>query len=216
MQPCFLWKWLAKGYYWAADLLYHPFAWAYDWVAWLVSFGYWSQWRKDSLACLVAGVILETGVGTGSLLIEMAERGLDVTGLEPSTQMHRVTGRKLARKRITVKRVQGITQTIPFPKGTFANVLSTFPTDYVVDPETLREIHRVLESKGRWVMVGLGVRFNARWKQKLGGWLLGNWKNARMQAYIQKLRSAGFSVEIIEHETHAYLLPILIAERCDG
>ena len=88
----------------ATELLYHSFAWAYDLVAWLVSFGQWAQWRRDSLDYLQPGSVLEVGFGTGELLIEMSEMGLNVVGVELSPQMHRVTRRKLRKRALSPSR----------------------------------------------------------------------------------------------------------------
>jgi len=60
-------KLIIKPYFEAAELLYHQFAWAYDAVAWGVSFGYWSRWWRDALKCLLDGSVLEIGFGTSDL-----------------------------------------------------------------------------------------------------------------------------------------------------
>ena len=105
---------MAKAYLQATQLLYGPLAWAYDASAWLVSFGFWPRWRQDSLAYLSPGNVLEIGFGTGSLLIEMRRRSLDVTGIEASWPMQRVTGRKMNHQRRPVPRVCGKAQSLPF------------------------------------------------------------------------------------------------------
>ena len=212
----FLHQRLIKTYFWAAELLYHDFAWAYDGVAWLVSFGFWSQLRLDSLQLLIPGPVLETGFGTGSLLIEMNKRGLDVIGLELSPQMHRVTSRKNKRNKMTVRRVRGSTEAIPFPSSTFANVLSTFPSQYVFSKETCKEVHRVLDQSGRWVIAGLGMQFTSGIKQKLTNWIWGNYNNDMVNLVREKMESAGFSSNIIFHETAQYIFPILILTCEDG
>lgn len=207
---------MIKIYLMAAEWLYHPFAWAYDAVAWLVSFGYWSQWRKDTLNYLKTGKILEIGFGTGSLLIEMTRRGLDVTGIEPSKQMQRVTARKLARVGLDINRVQGLVQHLPFRGGEFTNIISTFPTIYISDPVSLDEVRRVIEADGRWLILGLGLRFKSRFKRWVTGWLLGDWENAWIKAFINSAQMAGFTSQTIFHETAAYELPILVLEVVGG
>ena len=124
--------WLVKAYLWATELLYGPLAWAYNAVAWLVSFGYWSRWRLDALGYLQAGSVLETGFGTGALLVALAEGGFNVTGLEPSPQMLKVTDQTLSRKCMVIKRVRGKTEAMPFMTDWFDNVVSTFPSNYIL------------------------------------------------------------------------------------
>ena len=204
-----------KAYLQATEWLYGPLAWAYDTAAWLVSFGAWSRWRRDALAYLIPGRILETGFGTGSLLFEMTQRGCDVIGIDPSWPMQRVTGCKASRAEVSPRRLCGASQRLPFPVGSFANVLSTFPTNYISTPGTLAEVHRVLSPAGRWVIVGLGLRFKSQIKQFLAGWLLGDWENAWVISFTDLTKKAGFSPKLVRHETDAYSLPVLILEKND-
>ena len=208
--------WLVKAYLWATELLYGPLAWAYDAVAWLVSFGYWSAWRLDALGYLKPGSVLEIGFGTGDLLLALAEGGYDVVGLELSPQMHRVTARKLKETALNVKRVRGHAESLPFPSGMFENLISTFPSNYILSEKTLGESRRVLACKGRWVVVGLGVRFTSALKRRLTNLWLGRAEEAAIYHFTRLSEDAGFSVTRIDHQTQAYRLPVLILERNDA
>ncbi len=145
---------LRRLYGWAAERLYHELAWAYDPVSWVVSLGRWSYWRRTALEHLPAGRVLEIGPGTGVLLAEMARRGLAVCGLEPSPAMLRLAARRLRRLGLRVPLVRGRAQALPFLDATFDAVLATFPANYILSAETLREAARVLRS-GRLVVAGL-------------------------------------------------------------
>jgi len=204
-----------KAYFQATEWLYGPLAWAYDAAAWLVSFGAWPRWRRDALAYLIPGRVLETGFGTGSLLIEMTQRGLDVIGMDPSWPMQQVTGRKASRTGVSPRRLCGVAQHLPFPAGSFANVLSTFPTNYISDPESLAGVHRILAPSGRWVILGLGLRYKSWLKHFMAGWLLGDWVNSWIQSFIALAKTMGYSSRLIQHETEAYILPVLILEKND-
>ncbi|WP_110926965.1 class I SAM-dependent methyltransferase [Bacillus massiliglaciei] len=50
----------------------------------------------DSVASKAEGHVLEFGPGTGNLTAKLLERGLQVTGIEPSPSMRRIAARKLA------------------------------------------------------------------------------------------------------------------------
>lgn len=213
-QGSFIRQWGLKAYYWAAELLYHPFAWTYDFVAWLVSFGYWSRWRLDALHYLTAGTILEIGFGTGELLIEMTSRGYDVVGLELSPQMHRVTGHKLRRVGHEVKRLRGRAEAIPLPSGFFNNVVSTFPSNYILHDDTLQEIYRVLGEDGRLVIVGMGVQYTDGLRRWLTGWIFAGNQEAWIEYFLKKVEKFGYKSTVIEHKHQAYSLPVLILE-CD-
>ena len=101
---------------------------------------------------------------------------------------------------------------MPFANGAFCNLLSTFPSGYIADPETLAEVRRIISPAGRWVILGLGLRFKSQIKQFLAGWLLGDWKGSFIKAFIDLTQHAGFRPKLVEHETEGYVLPILILE----
>lgn len=208
-------NWLIKAYGWATEQLYHAFAWAYDLVAWLVSFGGWDQWRRDSLGYLQPGSVLEIGFGTGELLMAMAEMGADVVGLELSPQMHRVTRRKLRQRLLVIPRVCGRSEALPFPDNAFDNVVVTFPSNYIACPDTLAAFYRILKPQCRVVVAGLSVRFTSRWKKALTGWFL-NDAGGRMVALLAgEAGKAGFQATVISHEGRNYIQPILILEKPD-
>ena len=44
-------------------LLYHPFAWAYDLIAWTVSLGRWKDWVESVVPFIKGMRVLELGHG---------------------------------------------------------------------------------------------------------------------------------------------------------
>lgn len=207
--------WLNKAYRWATEQLYGSFAWAYEAVAWLVSFGYWSSWRLDALAYTRPGSVLEIGFGPGELLIAMAGEGRDVVGLEPSPQMHQVTRRKLDKQLLYVNRVCAVAEAMPFPSETFDNLVSTFPSNYILDEDTLKEMMRVIRRQGRCVVLGLGVEFTSKFKRWLTHLWLGAGQDVVVAHFKENAEGAGFKVMWVEHQTDAYTLPVLILEKQD-
>ena len=133
-------------------LLYYQMAWSYDLVAWLVSLGQWAAWRRLALQFTQPGPVLELAHGTGGLFLDMMERGYQPVGIDLSPYMSRLAGGRLRRRKLPSYLSRARAQQLPFPSGSFANVIATFPTPYIFEPETLAEIHRVLkgadEAKG--------------------------------------------------------------------
>ena len=150
--------WRVRLYLWATRRLYNEFAWAYDSVSWLVSLGQWSRWRSATMEHITGQRVLETGCGTGVLLCEMSDSGLQVTGLDPSPAMRRIARRRLARRGIRVPLVTGIAQALPFAAGAFDTVVATYPAEYILSPDTFAEAARVLALRGRLVISGLYSR----------------------------------------------------------
>jgi ubiquinone/menaquinone biosynthesis C-methylase UbiE len=136
-------SWLIKlGFH----LLYYQMAWSYDWVAWSVSFGQWPAWRRLALQFLQPGPILELAYGTGGLLLDMNNAGYQPMGIDLSPHMARLAGQRLRRNHIALRLNQAKAQALPFPSDYFANVVATFPTNYIFAPETLAEVYRVLKA----------------------------------------------------------------------
>ncbi len=137
-------------------LLYYELAWIYDLVSWLVSLGEWREWQRAALMHVNGRFILEIGHGPGHLLLELAQNDKQVVGLDLSPYMGRMAQRRLLNAGVTVPVIQGRVQELPLKTALFDTVLSTFPTDYVVHPETLAAVFRVLGENGRFVIVPEG------------------------------------------------------------
>ena len=134
-------------------LLYNEFAWAYDLVAWVVSLGQWKAWGRTALPYLRRERVLELAHGPGHLLVAMAERGLTPVGLDLSPYMGRLARLRLRRAGLTVPLVCARAQMLPFRDGSFPDIVTTFPAEFILDPATLWEAARVLQAGGRLVIV---------------------------------------------------------------
>jgi ubiquinone/menaquinone biosynthesis C-methylase UbiE len=137
-------------------LLYNEFAFAYDLVSWIVSMGAWKEWVHASLQFLPqnpSDPILEIAHGTGTLQLEFARRGTFSIGYDLSPHMGRITARKLRDHGRNVRLTRGKAQCLPFRDAQFAAIVCTFPSDFILQPETLRECWRVLHAGGMLVIV---------------------------------------------------------------
>lgn len=132
--------------YWLASTL--PFA------------GQWRVWQRLTLERLRGVDTLEVGCGIGTLLADMAQAGYHCQAIDRSPQMVAATRRELRRRGVSPQVAsvqQASVQALPFAAASFDNVVSTFPTDYIVDPEALREMRRVLRPDGRLIVVLSGT-----------------------------------------------------------
>jgi ubiquinone/menaquinone biosynthesis C-methylase UbiE len=149
------------------NLLYHPFAFAYDFVAAVVSFGKWNDWVLSVIPFIGGTRILELGHGPGhlqqALMALRRESRLDSVAIDESAPMGKIARRRLGGSH---KLVRAVTQKIPFPSKMFDSVIATFPSEYIFDARTLSEAHRVLRSGGRLIVL------LAAWpRNPLLGWL---------------------------------------------
>lgn len=141
-------------------LLYNEMAFTYDTVSVVVSLGEWRCWQRAALAHLplpAAGTVLELAHGTGNLQLDLHAQGYQCIGYDLSPYMGRIAQGKLRGQGVTVPLVRGMAQQLPFASGTFPAVVSTFPTDFILASTTLREVQRVLQPNGVFVIVPNGV-----------------------------------------------------------
>jgi SAM-dependent methyltransferase len=138
----------------AFESLYGPFAWAYDWVSRTFFMGQWRVWQRAALPHLRGPRVLELGMGTGNLQVDMERAGLRPVGIDLSPNMLRQARRKWRRLGIAPFRMcRAHAGQLPFPDAMFDSVVSTFPSEYIAGEHTLAEVSRVLAPGGRLVVV---------------------------------------------------------------
>ncbi len=201
-------------------LLYHSFAWSYDLVAATVSLGRWNGWVKASTKLLVGPRVLELGFGPGHMQIALEKAGFTPFGLDESRQMVRQARGRLTRHRQTPRLARGLAQRLPFASESFDSVIATFPTQYIVDPETLREIYRVLDARagGRLVVLmnawitghSLPERF-MRWLFRVTGESPA--ENVSIEKIIAPYTRAGFDAGVRFVDMPGSRLMIILAKK---
>lgn len=160
--------WLLRPVYY---LLYHHFAWAYDFAADIVSLGQWKDWVKSALPYL-EGRVLELGYGPGHLQKLVHEREQISFGVDESRFMARQAARRLKQSSAELHLVRGLAQALPFPDGTFDTVAATFPADYIISESTLDEAYRVLTQAGRLVILPMAWLTGVRPVERLVKWAM--------------------------------------------
>lgn len=138
-------------------LLYNEMAWTYDVVSWLVSLGEWRRWQLAALDHVQGEQVLEIAHGTGHLLPRLAQRGYAVAGMDLSAAMGQIASGRLRELEMDVPLLRGSAMALPFEPAQFDTIVTTFPTAFVVEPDTLRNVKRVLAEDGRLVIVMAGA-----------------------------------------------------------
>jgi ubiquinone/menaquinone biosynthesis C-methylase UbiE len=198
------------------DLLYHPFAFAYDLVATIVSFGKWNDWVLSMIPFISGTRILELGHGPGHLQLALLalrkNSRLDSVAMDESASMGRLARRRLGSPH---KLTRALAQKIPFASDSFDSVISTFPSEYIFDIQTLSETHRVLRSGGRLIVL------LAAWpRNPLSGWLFKITGQSPSTAYesiqskiMETLARVNFKTEVQIVEVKSGSLLIIIAQK---
>ena len=140
----------------AYRLLYNEFAFTYDTASRLVSLGQWRCWQRSVLPYLEdidSGAVLELAHGTGALQVDLQRANYSTVAFDVSERMGRIAQKRLSRERLSTDFVRGDALSLPFGRGTFAAIVSTFPTSFIFDTSCLAEIHRVLDRDGRVIIV---------------------------------------------------------------
>ena len=117
--------------------------------------GQWCAWQRLVLTRIHGHDVLELGCGLGDLLADMAEAGHACLAVEQSPQMVAAARGTLQRRKLDEKAwvIQGSAQHLPFSNASFDTVVSTFPSEYIYDPNTIAEVERVLRPAGRLIVV---------------------------------------------------------------
>lgn len=201
------------------QLLYHSFAWSYDLVAASVSFGKWNDWVKEVLPLISGKKVLEIGFGPGHLQVELMQRGYQVCGLDESKQMVRQAARRIKNQCQRANLARGLAQCMPFPE-TFETIVATFPSDYIFDPNTIKDIYRVL-SPGGMVIVLLSAMpprgsMLSKLLRKASDFIFLERPNPlenRLEKTIQDYQNEGLIIRKLYLERKAYTLILLIGEK---
>jgi ubiquinone/menaquinone biosynthesis C-methylase UbiE len=215
--------WMRKFMQVFFHLLYHPFAFTYDLVAALVSFGQWKNWGQNILPFINGTRILELGHGPGHLqrfLLTQEERSgqdrnLTLFAIDESAQMG-----KLAKRRIgpTQKLSRGLAQSLPYQNETFDCIISTFPTEYIFNNQTLSEVNRVLRNRGGLVVLPAAWPKSGwlQWLYKVTGENQGTLDEIIKTRMQQPFINAGFQTEIKIIEVKSGRLLVVIAVKAVG
>ena len=200
---------------------YHSLAWTYDFVAAVVSIGRWNSWIRTVLPFVRGTKILEIGHGPGHLQRLLQEQDYCSIGLDESMQMIRLAKHRIKNSdQQSTRLVRGLAQALPFPEAEFDSVISTFPSDYIFDPDTLSSIHRVLRGDGRFILVPAAWIVGRKFLDRAAAWLFRvtgeaplNIREVIGKRAVKPLKQAGFNVEVRELEIQTSTVMVILATK---
>ncbi len=134
----------------------------YDGFCNLLGYGKAFKRMALELSSIVDGEkVLDVGCGSGTLLIEAKMRypNSEFVGIDPDKKILQIAQRKLERAGVKARLVHGFAQELPFPSASFDLVISTLIFHHLSAPvkkDSLREIHRILNDGGRFLLADFG------------------------------------------------------------
>ncbi|HZU65667.1 MAG TPA: class I SAM-dependent methyltransferase [Ktedonobacteraceae bacterium] len=117
--------------------------------------GQWRVWQRLVLPRIHGHDVLELGCGLGDLLADMTLAGYHCQAVEQSLPMVKAARQTMQRRAPGEKAwiIHGSARHLPFSDESFDTVISTFPSEYIYDPDTIAEVERVLRPGGRLIVV---------------------------------------------------------------
>ena len=204
-------------------LLYHELAFTYDAVSNIVSLGAWRCWQRTSLQYLSSpsnGLVLELAHGTGHLQIDLKKAGYRTVGYDLSHQMGHIAQKKLQGAGVSSLLVRGRAEQLPFAAGQFVAVVATFPTEFIVADETLKEVHRVLVDGGQLVIVlsaelvrGGLVRIFLEWLYRITGQRQLEQNGTVKDELLGLFDSHGFEMKFVKETCSRSVVHLIVAQK---
>jgi ubiquinone/menaquinone biosynthesis C-methylase UbiE len=110
------------------------------------------------------------GHGPGHLLAILERSGKKSIGIDQSFYMNKFAKQNLTKGDLKFQLVNAKAQRLPFPKNYFSSVAATFPSEYIANPETVKEIYRILSPAGRLIILPFAWITGTRWIDRLAIW----------------------------------------------
>jgi len=139
---------------------YTIFARNYDIVTKILPF--WERWLKATIAHIQGPRVLEVSFGTGYLLTQYAAH-FETYGIDYNEIFVAMLQEKLMQKGISANILQGDAQALPYEDEFFDSIVNTMAfTAYPDGIKAMSEMHRVLKTGGKLIMVDINYPHNRK------------------------------------------------------
>jgi ubiquinone/menaquinone biosynthesis C-methylase UbiE len=175
----------------------------------------WDDWIMTTLPYLHGKRILELGHGTGKLLYQLYKNNNQTIGVDESKQMGQIAKSHLLRNGFTPLIITAAAQNLPIKSNWFDQVVATFPSEYIIDTRTLKEVERVLQPGGELIVLPYAWIKGRKWYKRLAAWVFKTtgqapeWSNA----FDRTFQLMGFDAKVEKVELDSSELPIITATK---
>lgn len=143
------------------DLLYKAYyAWPqfYSGSTQLLSALQWEKWQDRVFDDLQGKKVLEIGVGPGKLLIRMAKKNFDVTGVELRSGMAHEARKRTREAGFDIDILHTSVYDLPFADSSFDSIVMTFVLAEIKHlDQAIVQMKRVLKPGGRIIVIAGGM-----------------------------------------------------------
>jgi ubiquinone/menaquinone biosynthesis C-methylase UbiE len=179
-------------------LLYGRLVYFYDPLSSWISMGEWERWQKISLTDVIGPRVLDLACGTGTLLTRLPDFVKQPLGIDISPQMLAIAKEKGTRTNRRADLIRASATSLPIKSTTLSSILITFPPRDLINPESIREIYRVLEPSGHLVIIDNGLLKSRSVTARIRNALLVNVReDCGLKRIRQMFQDAGFDTTLI-------------------
>ena len=123
---------------------------------------FWKRWLNAAVPHIQGSRVLEVSFGTGYLLTQYASR-FETHGIDYNEKFVAMLQKKLTQKGISADIRQGDVQALPYEDEFFDSIVNTMAfTAYPDGIKAMSEMHRVLKTGGRLIMVDIDYPLNRK------------------------------------------------------
>jgi ubiquinone/menaquinone biosynthesis C-methylase UbiE len=175
----------------------------------------WREWVSSIQPFLSGQNVLELGHGPGHLQITLKKNHHKVIGVDESEQMVRTAYHRIIKAGHEPFLLRSYSQQLPIVDESFHHVVSTFPTEFISDPDTISEVYRILMPGGSFIFLPIAWIKNTHVLARLMAWLFRitgqspDWDDRYLEPFIQE----GFTTEVHTSDIRSSSVLIIIAKK---